>query len=449
MLAHLEPAHLCVRSGSRTRFGPCFSPNLGISGGFTLGSLIGRTVAALHEDGRPSLHLFHELGMTLGERVELIVAALIGPHRLAHGRKGRAQALEARIKLAEILDLVDIEPLALGKTDALGVEPELAPRLEHAVVEDLPLGAVVALRAAEPAGLHGDVLDVIGREARAEEARGNAGQLVRLVDHGERRLRQHAVDRIGLTLEGHRAQIEMVVHHDDLTLHGVLAGLLDEAVVVVRTAVLAEAVFARARHEGPEAVVLGHVGEFRSVARAADRRKALDLPELQIGVLLGEPAFGGREFEAEVADVVGASLEKRDLDGHAERIAQGGKVLGAELVLKRLACRRDDAGRARKERGRQIGEGLARARPRLGDENGLLLDRAGRLDGELALPLAHAEALDGLRERALFIKGECNSLDKRRRGVPETRIYFSSSHLFPSTQKYFLRPESLFSLDSS
>ena len=150
-----------------------------------------------------------------------------------------------------------------------------------------------------------------------------------------------------------------------------------------------------------------------------------------------------------MADVVGASLEKRDLDGHAERIAQGGKVLGAELVLKRLACRRDDAGRACKKRGRQIGEGLARARPRLGDENGLLLDRAGRLDGELTLPLAHAEALDGLRERALFIKGECNSLDKRRRGVPETRIYFSSSHLFPSTQKYFLRPESLFSLDSS
>ena len=94
----LEPAHLCVRSGSRTRFGPCFSPNLGISGGFTLGSLIGRTVAALHEDGRPSLHLFHELGMTLGERVELIVAALIGPHRLAHGRKGRAQALEDQDK---------------------------------------------------------------------------------------------------------------------------------------------------------------------------------------------------------------------------------------------------------------------------------------------------------------------------------------------------------------
>ena len=119
------------------------------------------------------------------------------------------------------------------------------------------------------------------------------------------------------------------------------------------------------------------------------------------------------------------------------------------VVLKRLACRRDDAGRACKKRGRQIGEGLARARPRLGDENGLLLDRAGRLDGELALPLAHAEALDGLRERALFIKGECNSLDKRRRGVPETRIYFSSNHLFPSTQKYFLRPESLFSLDSS
>lgn len=89
---------------------------------------------------------------------------------------------------------------------------------------------------------------------------------------------------------------------------------------------------------GQEAVVHGHVGEFRSVARAADRRKALDLPELQIGVLLGEPAFGGREFEAEVADVVGASLEKRDLDGHAERIAQGGKVLGAELVLKRLAA---------------------------------------------------------------------------------------------------------------
>ena len=116
----------------------------------------------------------------------------------------------------------------------------------------------------------------------------------------------------------------MVVHHDDLTLHGLLSGLLHEAVFVLRAALLAETVLARTRHERPQAVVLGHVGQFRPIARAAERRETQDLSKPQVRLRIRKPSFGFRERQTKETDVVGPPLEQRNLDGNAERVPQRG-----------------------------------------------------------------------------------------------------------------------------
>ncbi len=135
------------------------------------------------------------------------------------------------------------------------------------------------------------------------------------------------------------------------------------------------------------------------------------------GILAGqEAAIGQRPLQMVGADVVGAPLEQRDADRRLERIAHHRQVLVEQLVLQGLGAGRHDDLAARLQSRHQVGEGLARAGARLGDENRTAIDGRGDALGHVDLLRAHAIAVDGLCQRA--VGREC-FLEGGQVGAPE------------------------------
>ena len=243
----------------------------------------------------------------------------------------------------------------------------------------------------------------------------------------------------GALLHRHGREIEMVVHHHDLRALRAFARAAQKAFVREGTVLDPETALDRARHHGPERIVVGNVGEFRSVARLRNLGEALDFPELFEGVPFGEVFLPLRALEVVVADVVGAALEERRVKGDPERFAQNRQVLAKELVLKGLSGRRNDDAFAREQRGRQVREGLARARARLGDEGSRLFDRVGRFLGVGDLRGTFVEFPAALRERPLGRKRDAGALPK---GALDVEDRVRRHQKYPSSPESLLRRRS-------
>ena len=279
--------------------------------------------------------------------------------------------------------------------------------------------------------------DFAGRKARRKEVRRDRRELMRFVHDRKIHRGEHS---FGALLHRHGRQIEVMVHHHDLRALRAFARAAQKAFVREGTVLDPETALDRARHHGPERIVVGNVGEFRSVARLRNLGEALDFPELFEGVPFGEVFLPLRALEVVVADVVGAALEERRVKGDPERFAQNRQVLAKELVLKGLPRGRNDDALSRQERGREVGKGLPRARPGLGDEGPFLFDRVGRFFGVGDLRGTLMKFPASLREGPFGRERDAGALPQGTIDV-EDRI---RSH-----QKYPSRPESLLRRRSS
>ena len=115
------------------------------------------------------------------------------------------------------------------------------------------------------------------------------------------------------------------------------------------------------------------------------RRPLLHRPEERD---LVEPAEAARLREgavAEEAEVVAPALHDRDAEVAAQGPGEERQVLVEELLLQVLGAGGDDHAPAQLHRGKQVGEGLAGARPRLGQEQPAVLEHPLHGLGEAAL----------------------------------------------------------------
>jgi hypothetical protein len=135
----------------------------------------------------------------------------------------------------------------------------------------------------------------------------------------------------------------------------------------------------------PDRRVFRDFQAFGLVAALRDLGEDRDAPGVG-GILAGqEAAVGERTFEMVGADVIGAALEQRDFGRRLKRIADHRQVLVEQLVLQGLGAGRDDHLAARAQRRHQVGKGLARAGPRLGDEHRTAVDRGSNALGHIDL----------------------------------------------------------------
>ena len=91
-------------------------------------------------------------------------------------------------------------------------------------------------------------------------------------------------------------------------------------------------------------------------------------------------------------EVVRPPFHERGGEGHADGIAQRRKILEEDLFLKVLRSRRDEDALPAEYRGNQVGECLARAGARFGEQGSSVFDRRGDGGGHPSLSLARLES---------------------------------------------------------
>ena len=224
------------------------------------------------------------------------------------------------------------------------------------------------------------------------------GELVRLVE--DHRVARRQQLRHAFVAQHDIGEEEVVVDDDDVGGERVPPRLHDEAAVEV-PALAPEAVVARGGRERPGRRVLGHVSELRLVARARLRGEARDPLQVARGLAGGEPAVLEVAFEMVRADVVGAALEQRHGHRQPERLADRREIAVEELVLERLGAGRNDDLAAEEQRRHEVGNGLAGAGARFGEEHAPLAHRARDARGHLALLLARAVVGNRAAERSV------------------------------------------------
>jgi hypothetical protein len=204
----------------------------------------------------------------------------------------------------------------------------------------------------------------------------------------------------------HVGEEEVMVHDDDVGLERFLARLHHEAVAVER-AVLAEAVVACGRDEGPDARILRDVGQLGPIAALRSARERHDPGQVAHVVARREAVLARGALEVVVAHVVGAPLQQRDGHGRGKRVAHERKVALEELVLERLGPGRHDDLAAVEQRGHEVGERLA------GAGAGFRHELRARCDG----------AADRLRHLELLrAEPEAGQRARQRAAVPEDRV---------------------------
>ncbi len=277
-------------------------------------------------------------------------------------------------------------------------QPQVLGHFFQRLAAGLQIEAVAGVGQAFGAGVAGQIENLRGRYGIAEEQRRHFRQLVRLVEDDRVAGRQqlgHA-----FVAQHDVGEEQVVIDDDQVGRHRLAPRLHDEAVLVVR-AILAEAVFTGRRGVVPHRRVFRNFQTFGLVTALRHLGKHRDAAGV-CGILAGqEAAVGQRAFEVVGADVIGAPLQQGDLDRRLEGIAHHRQILVEQLVLQGLGAGGDDHLAARLQRRHQIGESLARAGPRLGDENRTAVDGGGDALGHVELLVAHAITADRLRQRAI------------------------------------------------
>ena len=221
--------------------------------------------------------------------------------------------------------------------------------------------------------------------AFAEKLRGQLGQLVRLVEDEGGGARQDLAEALALDREVGEQQV--VVHDHEVGGLRLRARLRDEAFRPER-AIPAQAVFRGRGHARQQRAVVAQVlqlGQVATLRAPAPRHHSLE----ERRVLAAGEALALGLLHAVMAEVVGATLEQRRADRRAQRLANPRQVAVVQLVLQRARAGGHDHALPGKQRGHQVGVGLAGAGARLGDERGASLDRVGDRGRKFGLRSAH------------------------------------------------------------
>jgi hypothetical protein len=237
-----------------------------------------------------------------------------------------------------------------------------------------------------------------GRYRLAEEHARGVGQRVRLVeDH--RIARRQQLGEAGVA-QRDVGEEQMMVDHHQIGGQRVAPRLHHEAALEVGT-LAAQTVVARRGGRRPGRRVVGHARQFAAVAGLARCGEALDLAEVAHVLRIAEQPFARVALQMVVADVVGAALEQGHRHRHVQRRAHARQVAIEQLILQRLGAGRDDHLAPGEQRRDQIGERLAGAGARLGDQHAMAVQRLLDRQRQLELALARTVAGHGAGERPL------------------------------------------------
>ena len=239
-------------------------------------------------------------------------------------------------------------------------------------------------------------LHLAAAEARAEELRGEIGNLVRFVeDHRVRRAEQVAE---AVFLEREVGEQQMVIDDDDVGLDR-LAARFDHVALAEVGAARAEAVVARRGDLRPQRMGVTQVRHFGEVAGARGAGPAFDARQRAVA-RAREALLPAELLQPVGAQIVRAPLEQRDARRHADGAGDQRQVLVEQLVLQRARAGGDEHAPAGEQRGHEIGEGLAGAGARLDHERRAVFQRERHPAGHRQLRTARRETRQRARQRA-------------------------------------------------
>ena len=173
--------------------------------------------------------------------------------------------------------------------------------------------------------------------------------------------------------------------------------------VAVAGAVRPDAVFRGGRKVVPDGQVVRQVLDFRAVARLGLLGPLGDSVE-HVAVRGGKQSdlrFRPRRLETVEAKVVAASLHVGGVEGDAQRILQCGQVLVVDLVLQVAGAGRDHDPLAAQDRGHQVGERLAGAGARFGEQDPVRPKQVRHRGSHPALARPGFEAGKGAGQRSV------------------------------------------------
>ena len=225
------------------------------------------------------------------------------------------------------------------------------------------------------------VLDAVVADRQAEVLRRHVLELVRLVDHRVAAVGDHLAEGV---LPHRRVGAEqVVVDDDDVGLGGALAHPRDEAVVVAAgtrcrgsSRLVAATSLQNGRSSGRSSSSARSpvsVSRRQSSIDRQDRSSSIEPRTRQVTLAVGAGAVAER-LEAVQAQVVAAPLHAGRRERDVERLAQDRDVLEVDLFLEVLGAGRDQHPLAAEDGGHEVGERLAGAGARLGQQDAAVVE---------------------------------------------------------------------------
>jgi hypothetical protein len=274
-------------------------------------------------------------------------------------------------------------------------------------------------------------------DRRTEKTAGHVRQLMGLVDHVGIGSRQELAEAVVTDRKIGAQQVMVDDHH--IRLLGAPTGL-DQVAAAPRVAFLAQAVVGGRRDQGPDRRVFRDVDEFGDVTRARALRPVPYLEE-PAQALCGMPTpilQGG--LQPMNTQVVRTPLEQGDPGRTGHRFAQTRQIAQEQLVLQVARSGRDDHFTAGQQRRHQVGEGLARAGARLGDQLPASLQRGRNPLRHLELLASLGEAFEGPGQQTLRPQNVTNIHWAERPGPGYSARFSQISSCRPLTRSQTSRP---------
>ena len=250
--------------------------------------------------------------------------------------------------------------------------------------------------AEHPLGVVDQRLDAVVADRDAEVLRRDVLELVGLVDHQRRALRDHLAEGV---VAQRRVGAEQVVVDDDHVRFGrALAHPRDEAVGVARAGA-AGAGLGGGGDLRPERQVVGQLVDLGAVPGLGDLGPGVDQREVHAIDVGAQRRRFLEDLVALQAEVVAAALHARGRERHRQHAGEQRQILGEDLLLQVLGAGRDDHALAAQDRRHEVGERLAGAGAGLDEEHAAVLERVGDRRGHAALAVARLEGDERLRQR--------------------------------------------------
>lgn len=190
----------------------------------------------------------------------------------------------------------------------------------------------------------------------------------------------------------------MVIDHHQIGRLRTLARLHHEALAIER-AFGAQAVVDGGGHHRQQRRVVGQGFEFGHVAGLGAPAPGHDALELRDLFGRGKARLTARLLGAVLAQIVGAALQQRATQAHAQRGAHARQIAMEQLILQRARAGGNDGLEPGQQRRHQIGVGLAGAGAGLCQQHIALLECLGNRSGQAQLRSTWREGVELTRKR--------------------------------------------------